>query len=876
VFYHPITFKEAAESLGKRKQTPTLLKAKELAQMWSDDARAKAFFSARVASATILSELHRRAMQVVDGEMTDAQARNLIRRYFVGPGAKPLQNLGFAPKEDATGVAQLASAARIELILETNVRMAQEVGHYQQWAEFRDTYKYGIWKCGYSKEHRVEHLARDGRAYAFDHPIWTQSPPGGEFNCHCYRVLATEEDLEEMGIKPEKTGSAFQRSSLGFDPSRGFREPPEFGKRVLKEYKDIAKRQIEQYEGKQQPAKAFPADLSALKEVKSLGGSTGARLMSDSKGNRFVMKKGGSAGGEAAEHLKNEARADAFYQAAGVKVPEFKIYETANGPVKLSRFVENGQSLGEWWNSHEDSKERKAMLQELEKGFNVDVLIGNWDIIGMGADNILIDPDGIPWRIDNGGSFGFRAQGERKKAAEWLDGWPDDLWSMRESANNKRFFGHIKTVDLAKSIAEKDWNISALPPEDQKAVKKRLEEITQIARRGEDFQKGSFTDEFIERVLPHSYKLSKEGFREEVTKQVSNGNYGFFRSTTPKGAPANPEKAKEADIKNKILDAAKTVNHHNKAAGDKQPNMQTVGSALGIKPELEALANSGNTGAQYYLDRLNAIEQAAKTGGTVPQLSMKHEIFTAPPLASPASSRHTSLTDHIHDYMRRNGGDASFITNWQFSQANNSYDSVACEFKWMHLRAMGISDVKQAKKAGYYMGESLSKQKTSIKKAFDYLKKNPSSFDKNYESYIQYKSAIQLILENTTFEGRDEASRSVILGRTEEVGKVVTVAVGELSPHARGAAESHFVWRTVSVKGDGLTAVRVPYSRINGMFFLERHPGGDDGCFLGDGENEFNADTRGLPALYLGKVRSGLSFSQFRDDFLKFEKKGIH
>ena len=168
MFYHPITFKEAAESLDKRKQTPTVLKAKELAQMWSDDARAKAFFAARVANATILSELHRRAMQVVNGEMTDAQARDLIRRYFVGPGAKPLQALGFAPKEDAMGVAQLASTARIELILNTNVRMAQEVGHYQQWAEFRDSYKYGIWKCGYSKEHRVEHLARDGRAYPSD------------------------------------------------------------------------------------------------------------------------------------------------------------------------------------------------------------------------------------------------------------------------------------------------------------------------------------------------------------------------------------------------------------------------------------------------------------------------------------------------------------------------------------------------------------------------------------------------------------------------------------------------------------------------------------------------------------------------------------
>ena len=240
----PITFAEADKALARRQDRETYLKSREIAAQWSAEARSRAFFSARVANATILSELHSKAQAIAQGKMTQQQAKLLLRRYFVGEGAKPLAALGFAPADEAGGVGELGSAQRINLILETNVRMAQEVGQYRKWAEDRDIYKYGIWRVGWSKEHRPEHLARDGRAYAFDHPIWTESPPGGEFNCHCYRQLARESEVLEKGITPEPQASYFEPSSLGFDPSRGMREPPEFGNRVRKEYKDMAKKQM--------------------------------------------------------------------------------------------------------------------------------------------------------------------------------------------------------------------------------------------------------------------------------------------------------------------------------------------------------------------------------------------------------------------------------------------------------------------------------------------------------------------------------------------------------------------------------------------------------------------------------------------------------
>lgn len=180
--------------------------------------------------------------------MSRDQARRLLREYFVGEGADALAALGFAPPKDARGVTQLASIPRLELILDTNVRMAQETGHWQKWKRMSKAYPYGIWRVGVCDNHRKSHLERDGKVYAFDHPIWTQSPPGGEFHCHCRRELATEEDLEDMGVKPQPNDSSFEPSSLGFDPSADDFPKPPVGKRVPEPIAEKAEQKMQEDE----------------------------------------------------------------------------------------------------------------------------------------------------------------------------------------------------------------------------------------------------------------------------------------------------------------------------------------------------------------------------------------------------------------------------------------------------------------------------------------------------------------------------------------------------------------------------------------------------------------------------------------------------
>jgi 8-oxo-dGTP pyrophosphatase MutT (NUDIX family) len=57
----------------------------------------------------------------------------------------------------------------------------------------------------------------------------------------------------------------------------------------------------------------------------------------------------------------------------------------------------------------------KERARRILDGFAVDVLTANWDTVGLEFDNIVYEPDSeVPIRIDNGGAFFTRAQGQNK------------------------------------------------------------------------------------------------------------------------------------------------------------------------------------------------------------------------------------------------------------------------------------------------------------------------------------------------------------------------------------------------------------------------------------------------------------------------------
>jgi hypothetical protein len=75
-------------------------------------------------------------------------------------------------------------------------------------------------------------------------------------------------------------------------------------------------------------------------------------------------------------------------------------------------------------------------------GFFVDVLLANWDVVGLTGDNLILALDGI-YRIDPGGTMTYRAQGGRKGRAFSED--PRELTTMKDPrvGNAGRVFGSM-------------------------------------------------------------------------------------------------------------------------------------------------------------------------------------------------------------------------------------------------------------------------------------------------------------------------------------------------------------------------------------------------------------------------------------------------
>jgi SPP1 gp7 family putative phage head morphogenesis protein len=156
----------------------------------------------------------------------------------------------------------------------------------------------------------------------------------------------------------------------------------------------------------------LPQDMADLKYVKTLQGSTRPTLQEDRQGKRWVVKQA-SQGGLEPDHIKSEALADQLYQTLGYDVPAGHIVNTADGPAKITEFLD-GQTLSDWKRG-KTKAQREAVYEKLHDGFIADALFANHDVAGLSFDNIFIGDDGTPYRIDNGGALLYRAQGQPKQ-----------------------------------------------------------------------------------------------------------------------------------------------------------------------------------------------------------------------------------------------------------------------------------------------------------------------------------------------------------------------------------------------------------------------------------------------------------------------------
>ncbi|MEQ1761550.1 MAG: phage minor head protein [Pyrinomonadaceae bacterium] len=101
--------------------------------------------------------------------------------------------------------------------------------------------------------------------------------------------------------------------------------------------------------------------------------------------------------------------ANAIYAKHGIAVPKSITFKRGGKTVFATEVVEGKtiQALG-GINSVD-----KAVLEDAFGGYMLDAFLANWDVVGLSADNMIVS-GGKVIRIDNGGTFIFRAQGTDK------------------------------------------------------------------------------------------------------------------------------------------------------------------------------------------------------------------------------------------------------------------------------------------------------------------------------------------------------------------------------------------------------------------------------------------------------------------------------
>lgn len=245
----------------------------------------------------------------------------------------------------------------------------------------------------------------------------------------------------------------------------------------------------------QAQAQDMPDSMGQLTPVKGLGGSTGAQLMRDERGKLYVVKGGASEG-----HVLEEVTADKLYAAMGVDVVKQTVVQDENGRIKkVAEYLDGSAPLSQVLNTNMEGK----VIAQLQEGFAVDALMGNWDVIGLAYDNVLVTKSGKAVRVDNGGSLRYRAQGAPKGAL--FNEYPMEVFSLRSSGMNgeaARVFGSMSFGEIARQAsgiaAKKNSIMKSVPADLRDIMGKRIDRMGELGRVYKTLQKAGKSDSWIE------------------------------------------------------------------------------------------------------------------------------------------------------------------------------------------------------------------------------------------------------------------------------------------------------------------------------------------------------------------------------------------
>lgn len=635
--------------------------------------------------------------------------------------------------------------------------------------------------------------------------------------------------------------------------------------------------------------------------VRSLGGSTGAELHKDAAGNLYVVKKGNSP-----DHIREEATADDIYRALGVDVPPGTLHETANGPVKVTKYVQGAVTLAE---ALADPARAAAVKAALQEDFATDILLGNWDVAGLAKDNVLVTPDNKVIRIDNGGALRFRAMGTAKTDAQWNDN-PTELFTMRrkpspdgtalppDNANHAELFADADWLQISKRIEQMPRaKIAALPmdPALKETVLRRYDELAIIARRtlnqDHDGWKASFAEEQanismgykatgVREAIPQKFtvKIAPNGY-DLITTADGDTGYGRLRTKTSgngTGIALNGTPLASDSYFSTVKLAVQNVNYHKNLDSNKI-NQGKLQAAIDLAPALKKIStNKASTThekamAKQYLGIIEKLKSVKAKGQPVKIATISQYVIPFPKGAT-QTAKATSIVSEVRNIIKSKHGDAGgrsmdALTEWMRGQASNSWSEEARVAKhWMSQQTADPSAFHWSGNGDYKSSQAdtakVWKKKVAEIAALSNITPAAAEAALN-DAFMHWHTMTQDILTWTDMPYNDRERGLVRLVRTETTDAVTAAGTQKTGYQEmqRGPVESHSIFNKTAVKGKANIAfwMAAPHHRVMGTFLTEKSAGSGISGFAGDGENEFASHTSKMPSIHQaddpGKVK---------------------
>lgn len=403
-----------------------------------------------------------------------------------------------------------------------------------------------------------------------------------------------------------------------------------------------------------------------------------------------------------------------------------------------------------------------------------------------------------------------------KRSDEWKDKpleevFIDDLVYDEKGKPIKNLFASLKGV--YDTIKQED--IDKLPEEQRRIAQKRFKELHELVDRGQRMIDAGKTEEYTDEVLGITYDMCKDGLREAIAKIDITG------LEKPNLYPSNFVDVMDWSVvrKNNVI-----------------MELGWFNSSNGIK---ETLGNKTFSCLTEYIaskttpEAFNIIEEANEFQGR--------------------SSYHTEACYRKYAILKSMG-----------------YDFEGYQKDWVDVKKISTS-------AGFFIDDPNGK----MQRAYDSLSKTPSIIDNYAKGQTVFDAAIQIVLENIKGTGIDSDNHSMILLRTEDTIIVPALKGEDINGEKTingaiyfpGVCESHghITASRVRITPKTLTVVRVPYSRIHSLWFMERGQVDSSGRYsrfpsqtshIDDGnfqfwafhQNEIDACTQDLPIINVGDL----------------------